>query len=773
MAIPLSLSLIFRIFRRRWLTFATALCLLAFGIGFVIAVFALLRAKVYSPLDYRDASAIVRISTTAGGDLRQGLSAEDAARLAQFLSPLGKSSSCREDAVAVTSSSGTELALAVRATANFFQVFEAPAIEGRTTTPGEVSSGQPVVVLSDEAARLWFHRRDPIGGSISIEGSPYTVVGVMAPAFSPPCGNLEPMYPKLWLPVGDSTLARILFVRLEGGAKAADVNQVIKSRKGSDSFSNSVIAEQLMMAVGEPARPEIALLRAIALGISLLAYAGFTHAIGVLRSAQRRDQWIKTALGMSRRARLYESVTEACVWAVLGGGGALGVASLLLPLMSTIGPTVSIAPRIGLPEVAMAAIAAAIIVFGAHAFVDRFWSVALVGNNQPARSRGVSVLIASEFATATALAVLAVLFTRDLATVASLPWGFDVSRLFVADMILPDSLVKPADQAAFVSRLEESLRHEFPDLQFAYANTMPFSATVATASWEVLDSSGTVMRRCQGESRSVSKGYLEFLDIPLIEGSRDASDSQPSAWVTPAFVSRCGGASLVGKWVRRSAGQPFKVIGMVADMRTVSQSRDPRPAVIASMTSPMSPRLAIGLRGSSAEITRESVLRAVHVADPTVPLASFTDVERVASGREKLRRFHVAIASGAAVLSILLACAGVLAVSSQLIDRRRFEFGLRLALGADSWDIVRRASTGILGCGFVGTAIGLVLARLGVWTFRANTVFAQQLSRTSSSDIFSFLIAPAAVLAMAILTLVPTYWLLTHMSLSQVLRRGR
>jgi putative ABC transport system permease protein len=326
----------FRVFRQAPAFTATAIAALALGIGANTAIFSVVNAVLLRPLPYPNADRMVelRLAFPQGG--QDVISIPDLVAMRELTGAL-------QDVAAYDISgpginlTGGELPVqvkGVRVSAEYFRLFGAPVTLGRTFTAEEDRpGGGNFVVISDS---LWHQRfgadRDIIGRSIALGGAPYSVVGVIGPAF-------EPVRPAdLWLPLqldpNSTSQAHYLLgaARLGPGISVDQAKAQLKVATGryrqkyplfNPQVSLSV--ELLRDAIVDNVRTALLILLGAVCFVLLIACANVANLLLARATGRRREIAIRAALGAARADIVRQLLTESLLLSIAGGIAGLGL----------------------------------------------------------------------------------------------------------------------------------------------------------------------------------------------------------------------------------------------------------------------------------------------------------------------------------------------------------------------------------------------------------------------------------------------------------------
>lgn len=737
----------------------TVIVTLALSIGITTAVFSVLYAMVIRPLPYRDVSRIVVLDTRSDGGGPEGPSwpeYEDWRRMSRSFTAMAAFVTGSAD---MDGGAGPMVIHEVQGTDNFFDVFGVNPILGRTFAPGEDRPGKnDLVVLSYETWQQQFGgSKSVIGQKVHLDGSAYTIIGVMPAGFRFPIDQLNAVYvplhptPSQMANRGNHWLQNV--ARLKPGVSERqaelDLEAIFAQLGRNDSFNagRTVYAIDLTAWVVGSTRHALWLLLAAVVAVLVIGcvnVAGLLLARGVKRE---REMALRSALGARRMRLIRQLVTEALIFAVCGAAtGALlaygllqGIRMLLISALSR-GAEVTV----NLPVLA-ASLAAAVFVTVVAAFLPALRSsrtapaAAMKTGGNTGTSRGQHWLrtgfVVTQVALALALLVVSGLLLKMLGELRKTDLGFSPHHLLTAEIDLPHGSYAGRDVFAdFYQPLLDKVQ-ALPGVQSAGLIQM-----LPGTNWgwnsEHIHMYGTAPlknpRTDPAEIRFVSTGYYATFQDGLIEGrvadpSIDKLSTRLVGVVNEAFVKKFipPGRDPVGMEIGDNdqtdtmpdqANPRILIVGVVRNLRQ-SIYRPPFPEIdfmIAQIPAAQS-AFAIGsmnlvLRTSMAPESLVPALReAMKGVDATVPLRDPQPMDTVMADVMNFQRLENWLFGVFAGLAVLLAVVGLYGLISHEVELSTREIGIRLALGATRraiLDGIFRRVAWMLG---IGMAIGLAV----------------------------------------------------------------
>jgi predicted permease len=732
---------------------------LALSIGANSAIFGVIDGVLLRPLPYPHSDRIVRIFFRSATYPKFPLNPFDLrdmrARNRAFDALAGMTRVDR-----LLSGSGEPQRLrGFRVTADYFRVLGVAPARGREfNTKDELPANGDIAVLSD---RLWRARfaSDPdiVGRKIMIDANPFTVVGVMPPGVPHPGNDYHSVADgdtvDIWTPFtfqGDGSGRGSHYIegiaRLRPGVSLAqaqaDLDGIVAQLGREHPAAIEGWHGWLVPLYDEMVQPSrrllLVLLGAVGL-VLLIACANAANLLLARATARRREIAVRAALGAGRGRLVRQMLAESFAISVAAAGlGALlaiaGVKALTSLLPAGFPRAESIQLDAGVFAFTLAAALAAGFLFG----LAPAWQAARTDLQQGLRegARGSTssggqvwfrgALVVGEIGLACLLLIGAGLMLRSFVNLLRTDPGFRPERVITAGITLPDATYKRLeDLITFFDRLRGNLR-ELPGVHEAgFGTDLPWTGYDENAGGFTIEGrQPPPNREFHARYHAADAGYFAALGVPLIRGrffdSHDSADSRRVMIINRAMARAYWGSDDAVGGRLSFDDHPkekdwFTVVGVVGDVKDHPNSPSAEPAMwwpILQMPwrfTDMS--LVLRTNGNPADAAGQ-IRDAVHRLNPNLAVAEVRPMDDVAGQSFSTPRFGLFLVALFAALAVILAAMGIYGVISYSVGQRTQEFGVRVALGARSWDIVRQVMSQGLKLAAAGIVFGIAGALL-------------------------------------------------------------
>jgi putative ABC transport system permease protein len=768
--------------QRKAFTLAAAVCL-ALGISANVVVFSAVNTLLLRPLPFTDPDRLVLVHTRlpGSGEL-ENLSYAEYKDLGSAGGAFAATSATTGRWVNLGGVDVPERLKASAVTASLFPMLGLRPIVGRSFRPEEDEGDARVVLLSDG---LWQRRfggdSRVVGRTVSINGVPHAVIGVMPP------GIRYPENTELWLPVNPGAAKEHrewrqyeVVGRLAPGvaveAASHRVREIMRGLAQRYPETNANVggwARPYREQVASQVRPMMRILLGAVGLVLLVACANVAGLLLARATARTREIAVRRALGAARGRIVRQLLTESTIIALLGGtlGTLLGVWGLagmraMLPLEDLPFWMTFEVDRTVLLFTLGASIASAVL-FGLTPALHvtrrdvttslRDGGRSVAGDARTGRLRGV--LVVAQLTLSLVLLAGATLMMRSFVHMTSADPGFRAAPLLAFETSLQgtryhsDSAVA-AGYRALVERLAA-----LPGVAaVAAASQLPISTCCSWTHYYPAGKSYQAADAPTAYSTAVTPGYFDALGIPLLAGrtfdARDRDGAPRVVVVNRTLVEREWGGQgpPIGKRLKLDAADSVEwtVVGVVVDTKQRELTDAPRPHVYFPHAQATWRSLNVVVRvredGSvDPAMLAPSVRAAVRAFDPDVPVTQLRPMTEAVRRRMFQPRIYSVMFTVMGAGALLLASVGLYGVIAYSVVRRTHEIGIRVALGASSANVLRL----IVGQGARLVALGLLIGIPAALALAR--VLRGALYGVSTADPATFIAIPALLALVALL----------------------
>jgi putative ABC transport system permease protein len=776
---------------------AAALAALALGIGANTAVFSVVNTVLLKPVPFPDPDRIVMLGASAPDGNNMAASPAKFEHWKEQTSVLEDVAAFRAGVLNLTGSTFPEQLKSDQVSADYFRLFGAPVVRGRTFTAQEdLPQGDRVVLLSDAFWRRRF-ATDPqiLGKTLPLGGSPYVVIGIIGPNFD--VGEFAPA-PDVYVPfqLDPNTKDQGHYFAAAGRLKpGVSLEQALARLKlsseeyrrkfpvGLDPKATFTAKPFLAAVVGGVGSSLWILLGAVTF-VLLIACANVANLLLARAVGRRREMAIRAAMGAGRGRIIRQLLTESVLLSL--GGAAIGLALGMAGIRALMAVNTAGLPRIG-EKGAMVSVDWRVLAFTVLVAVVTGLLFGLIPALQSSRpdlnlalkeSSGRSgsgfrqnktrtILVVSEIALAIILLVGAALLIRTAVALAAVNPGFDPHNVLTMRMSLADARFQKSAGIDLMVRDVVQRLDATPGVVSATATCcipleggygLPFVIVGRPLDKGPFHGGGGWL--------SISPSYFDVFKIPVLRG-RAFTDQDDAAGERVMIISQklaqqywpkadpLGQQIWIGKgftMAELATETPRKIVGITGDVRG-ALDRDPQPimfvpnAQVPDAFSALGTRIfpmgwAVRTRGKPMAMSATIQEQLRHAAG--LPVSDIRTMDEVVSRSVSRQRFNMWLMTVFGGTALVLAAIGIYGLISYSVEQRTQEIGIRLALGAAAGDVRNLVVFQGMRLSVIGVAVGISAA------FGLSRVIASFLFGVKANDPLVFVGIPLLLTAVAL-----------------------
>jgi putative ABC transport system permease protein len=760
---------------------AVAILTLALGTGANTAVFSVLNTIVLRPLPYKDSARLVDVSTNTAmfPTFTLGNSWVALQQMRKSVPAFEQLAAYQQSNMALTASGDPARLSVISAGDGFFELFGATPQQGRLLVSADQTDNQgQVAVLSDAFWRAHFGAdRSIVGRVITLNRKDYVVVGIAPRRFA------FPDRADIWVPLTltKDEQANVTMFNLDVVAKLrssatvpeaqAELTVVAKDIVGANSELKDgyvLRADTVLNKKVGDIRSTYLMLFGAASFVLLIACANLASLLLARGFGRQREMAMRAALGASRGRIIRQALAESCFLGLLGGIAGAFFAAFGVDAFRKIAPAFT--PRINelaadssMFFFALGTSLAAGILFGLapalrasrcdpNAALKDGAGGSVSGMSGTRQSGLGATLVISEVALAFMLLIGAVVTAEGLAKLLKTDTGMRTDHLLTFDLPQPEN--PDTNVALFHAKMQNILER---------VRAIPGVTEAAATDFNVLGGSISIASGFKVESvpansqpiktahlRRVSPTFFQMLGVNLLRGrfftERDLPNSEKVMIVNEAMAQKLWGTlDVVGKRIGNGGGslddQNSKdywtvVVGVVANVREVALGSNPSPEFYFPILQSGRGPLHLIIRTANDPSSLASLVsRQVWIADKDQPVTHVATMDHLIREQIGDTRMHTVLLNFFGAIGLGLALLGVYGVVAYSVSRRTREIGIRMALGANRFNVMRMVVRQGLILSLIGVAIG------GVGAVALKKVLQNNFTVANTNDITTYLVA--------------------------------
>jgi putative ABC transport system permease protein len=640
-------------------------------------------------------------------------------------------------------------------TANFFRTLGVVPALGREFAESEQNGSSHVAILSHE---LWRDRfssdRSVLGRTITLDGFPTTIVGVMKEDFQYiPMGAAQIFTPVNLSPEILQSRARVFLRpvgRLKPGVTVAGANAAIAALQASLEaeypLTNSNRGAAIRTLVDEINRQSgnnaIRIVYATVCFVLLMACANVANLIMSRSSGRRKEMAVRLAIGAGRWQLIRQLLIETMILFIAGAAGGillarLGVAYLMrviparsLPYLPNHG-RVDVDAQVLLFTIGVALVTG--ILFGLAPALEgtRFDLNTILkdagsrGTTSASSARIRKILVGGEMAMAVMVVVCGALLVNSFIRMRQVDLGYNGDRVLVAELTLPPSYKTPVSINQFANAILERTSPIAGVERASIARYTPASdngvvqAMLFEGRPDPPPGQAPVVRL-----NNVSAGYMESLSIGVTKGRtitrEDTADSTPVIVINETIAARFfPGEDPIGKRIRIQQ-IPRQIVGVVKEVKYYSPASPSENQAYLPFAQALTRDLTLVVRtaGDPSSIAQQ-IRGVVREIDPNQPVARIESIANRIEQRSAPDKILTQMTAFFGILALFLAAIGLYAVMAHSVAQRTQEIGVRMALGARAGDVLKL----VIRQGMAVVVTGMILGLGGAFLLTRSLAF--------------------------------------------------
>lgn len=774
-----------RMLRKNYAFTLIAVVTLALGIGANTAIFSVVNAVLLRPLPFKDPDRLMMIRETKMPQFPEfSVSPGNFLGWKKDNTVFERLIAIRGSAFNLTNTGDPERLRGMRVTDGFFSMLGAQPQIGRDFLPEEDQDGHNNVVILSHG--LWQKRfgGDPqiLNQTITLDGQGYTIIGVMPATF-----QFADRTNELWVPMGFTTqqmqnygghsLAAIGQLKQGVTVDQARTEMVLIAEKLAEQHPEantgwSVKISPMLEFTVRSIKPALLFLLGAVVFVLLIACANVANLLLGRATDRQKEIAIRTALGAGRWRIVRQLLTESVLLSVMGGVLGLLLAKWGLSALLTFVPQdlprmndVSLDGRVLAFSAAITLLTG--LVFGlipalqaSKPNLNETMKDGGRGSTEGGRRQLIrNTLVVLEVASALVLLVGAGLMIKSFMRLQQVDMGFNPNKAMAVSVPLP--LLKYPEDSQRITFFQQLLEKTgaLPGVQAVGATSgVPMSGSDFVLAFEVQGRPPVPLEASQSTNfYSISSDYFTAMGISLLRGrmftERDTKDSLPVAVINETMAKKIfPDEDPIGKRITfdTRADKPawFEIVGIVGDVKHYGLDRPSPMQTYEPFTQQTMSSMTLVVRSTNDPTNLSAAIRSqVLSLDKEQPISNISTLDQYISTSMAQQQFSTQLFGIFAAVAMTLACIGIYGVLSYSVTQRTHEIGIRLALGAQTSDVLRM----VIKQGLLLTIVGIICGIAAAITLaRVLTDFSGLLFDVKATDPMTFVMIAIGLLCVAL-----------------------
>jgi len=763
---------------------------IALGIGANTAVFSVINGVLLKSLPFKDPQSLMLLwgdsPSTRDRRGRNQVSATDIADVRKQASVFEEVTTYMGWYPIMSGNGVADRVPAIQVGDGFFKVMKAEPILGRVFTPEEQEDGKDSVIVLGYG--LWQSRfggdGTVVGKTISLNGRPYTIIGVMGPDLHPLPTTLVVPEPQFYRPVAEGydeserssrhlrSIARLKqgLTILQAQTEMSVIAQRLEREHPVSNKGQGIHVVSIKDDTVGGLRSTLPMVFGAVLFVLLIACANVANLLLARSTARHKEMTIRAAVGAGRRQIVRQLLTESLILALVGGavgllfatGGTRAIENLgakINPMFSGIHidlRTLAFTLGLSIASALLFGIAPALQASRPN-LVESLKEGGRASGASAIRNRLRSGLVVSEIAMTLVLLVCAGLLIRTVVQLSKVDKGFNSANVLVMNIGLPQiKYPKPESVISFFQQAADRIA-ALPGVKAAgFTSVLPLSKNFDGRSLAVEDFPKPSGDEISVDLYAATPGYLRALEIPLLKGralsEHDTQDSMSVALINKTMADELWpNVDPLGKRIKFPGNeknpQPWRtIVGVVSDVSQYAlDKKAPMQIYLPLAQFPNSFNTLVVKTDSPSAAMLAAVKKEILAIDQDQAVFQVITLEELQGESIQTRTFFMFLLVVFALLALALAAVGIYGVMSYVVTQRTQEIGIRMALGAQTRDVLRL----IVGNGMILAAIGISAGLVGA--LLVTRVMAQLLFGVSATDAVTFTAVSGALAVVVLL----------------------